>query len=220
MITKILAPSILSADFCRLGEQIDHIRQAGAQYVHFDVMDGHFVPNISFGIPVLASVRQYTDLILDVHMMISSPEQYIDAFAKAGADIINFHMEAAEDPGKLIAGIRALGKRPAITIKPRTPIQAVFPYAKDLDMILIMSVEPGFGGQAFNPQALEKARLLREYADKHHPGLHIEMDGGIDQENAREVANAGVNVFVAGSAIFGAKDIQGAVRAFLQEIGR
>jgi ribulose-phosphate 3-epimerase len=215
---NILAPSILAADFTRLGEQIAVIEKAGAQYLHFDVMDGHFVPNISFGVPILESVRKITEMTLDVHLMISEPEKYIAPFAKAGADIINFHIEAAADPAALIKKIHALGKRAGITLKPGTPPETVFPYAESLEMVLIMSVEPGFGGQKMIEGSLEKARQLRDFAAKNGLTLDIEMDGGIHLGNAADVTAAGVNVVVAGSAVFAATDIGGTVRAFLEQM--
>ena len=212
----ILAPSLLAADFGRLAEQLRLAEEAGAVYAHIDVMDGHFVPNISIGVPVVKSLRKQSGLVFDVHLMIAEPEKYIRAFAEAGADIINFHIEAADEPDALAREIRALGKSPAITLKPGTPIEAVFPYAGMVDMILLMSVEPGFGGQAFMPEALTRAKTLRAFLDREQLPVHIEMDGGIYLDNAAEVLSAGVNVLVAGSAVFGAADIPGAVRGFLR----
>ena len=210
-----LAPSLLAADFGHLAAELAIIEAAGAHYAHIDVMDGHFVPNISIGVPVVQSIRKQSSLIFDVHLMISEPEKYIDAFAKAGADIINFHLEATTDASALIQHIRALGKRPAITLKNGTPIEAAFPYAADVDMILLMSVEPGFGGQAFNPEALGRAKALRAFLTRENLDTDIEMDGGIYLENANEVLAAGANVLVAGSAIFGTEDKAATVRAFL-----
>ncbi|KAI4453526.1 ribulose-5-phosphate-3-epimerase [Holotrichia oblita] len=197
-----LASSILSADFNILGEQIEQIEAAGADYIHFDVMDGHFVPNISFGIPVLKSIRANTNLIFDVHLMIASPEKYIKAFSDAGADIINFHYEAAKNPLKLIQEIKSLGKKCAMTIKPGTDVENIYKYLNELDMVLLMSVEPGFGGQMLIESTLEKARKLRDYITQKNLVIDIEMDGGIYPDNLGMVLDAGVNVVVAGAAIF------------------
>jgi len=212
-----LAPSILAADFGRLAAELRTVADAGAHYAHIDVMDGHFVPNISIGVPVVKSLRKQSNLVFDVHLMISEPEKYIAAFADAGADIINFHLEAAKDPVALIREIRALGKQPAITLKPGTSIEAVYPFAGMVDMILLMSVEPGFGGQAFMPEALSRAKTLRTFLDTEGLSTDIEMDGGIYLENANAVLSAGVNVLVAGSAVFGAADQANAVRSFLRK---
>ncbi len=214
-----IAPSILSADFCGLGAQLDIIKNAGARYIHIDVMDGHFVPNISIGIPVVKSIRAHSDLILDVHLMIDRPEKYVKQFASAGSDIINFHIEACEEPNKLIAEIKSLGKKAAITVKPGTPVESVYPYVSELDMVLIMSVEPGFGGQKFMLSALDKARKLRSFIDKNNLTVDIEMDGGIDLTNVEEVIESGANIIVAGSSVFGTESIGSAVKEFLR-IGR
>ncbi len=215
---NILAPSILSADFNKLGEQVKLTRDAGAKYLHFDVMDGHFVPNISIGIPVLESVSKATDMVMDVHLMIEKPERYFEAFAKAGADIINFHIETTDDPAALIAQIKKLGKLPAITVKPNTDIESVYEYIDQLHMVLIMSVEPGFGGQAFIPDALRKSKLLRAYAQEKGIDLNIEMDGGINIKNVQDVLDSGTNIVVVGSAIFGAPDITECTKSFVELI--
>jgi len=198
----ILSPSILAADFWRLGEQIEQVKQGGAKYLHFDVMDGLFVPSISFGMPVLESIRKKTDLILDVHLMIEKPERYIEEFVKAGADIINFHLEATEDPDAVIAQIRRAGKKVAITIKPATPARAVEPFIDQVDMVLVMTVEPGFGGQKLIPECLDKVHEIRQMAAARGLDLDIEVDGGITRDNIATAVEMGANVIVAGSAVF------------------
>lgn len=199
----ILAPSILSANFAHLGADIAEIERAGVKYVHIDVMDGHFVPNISFGIPIMKSIRPLTDMVFDVHLMISNPASYIEQFAEAGADIINFHYEAVVEPLDVIKRIRETGRRCAITIKPNTPVDKIFPYVELVDMVLVMSVEPGFGGQELMPSALDKIRNLRRFADEHgFTNLDIEIDGGVKLDNVQTVIEAGANVIVAGSAVF------------------
>ena len=208
-----LSPSILAADFWRLGEQIEQARQGGAQYLHFDVMDGLFVPSISFGMPVLESIRKKTDLVLDVHLMIEKPERYIETFAQAGADIINFHLEATEHPEEVIKMIRDAGKKAAITIKPATKASEVAPYLKLVDMILVMTVEPGFGGQKLIPSCLDKVAEIRSMANEAGLTLDIEVDGGITLENVHQATKAGANVIVAGSAVFKG-DVKANVEAF------
>lgn len=198
----ILSPSILSADFSRLEEEIKLLEKGGCQYVHIDVMDGHFVPNISFGVPIIKSIRSKTDLIFDVHLMISNPSQYIGDFAKAGSDIITIHEESNGDTRADLEKIRSFGKRAGLTIKPKTPVENVYPYLELLDQVLIMSVEPGFGGQKFMPESLLKARRLKEYADCNNFKINIEIDGGINKDNLIDVLDSGVNVIVAGSSIF------------------
>ena len=199
-----IAPSILSADFNKLGEELNSIEKAGAEYVHFDVMDGHFVPNISFGIPVLKSISHSHHMVNDVHLMIENPLKYAEEFIKAGADIVTFHLEAVSpsECKELIKLIHSLGKKVGISIKPKTDPKEVLPYLKDIDLILVMSVEPGFGGQSFMPNALEKIQILRQEIDQNNYQTLIEVDGGINEETAKLCRNAGVDILVAGSYIF------------------
>ena len=202
MMRQILAPSILSADFKILGEQMALCEKGGAEYLHFDVMDGMFVQNISFGIPVLESIKGFSGMVLDVHLMVTEPIRYVEAFAKAGADILTVHYEACEDVQATLDQIHACGIKAGITIKPDTPVEVLKPYLDQADMFLIMSVKPGQGGQGFIPESLEKIRVLREMLQERGLDTDIEVDGGIKLENVAEVAKAGANVMVAGSAVF------------------
>jgi ribulose-phosphate 3-epimerase len=209
-----LSPSLLAADFSRLGYEVRSVADAGAHYIHIDVMDGHFVPNISLGVPVVKSLRKASDIIFDVHLMISEPERYIPSFAEAGADIINFHVEADVDITKGIKLIRSLGKRAALTIKPATPAERVYDYLPDIDMVLVMSVEPGYGGQSLIPETLRKSEKLALFISENRLDVDVEMDGGIDLNNVKTVLSAGVNVVVAGTSVFGADCPAAAVKAF------
>ncbi len=200
----IVSPSVLAADFSCLGAEIKKVEKAGAKYVHLDVMDGIFVPNISFGAPVIASVRKSSSVIFDVHLMITEPQRYIDDFLKAGADIITIHYESCEDPLDVIRYIKSKEARAAISIKPATPAEVLFPMLSELDMVLIMTVEPGFGGQKMMPDMLEKVRKIREYALQHGIDINIEVDGGLTADNVKYATEAGANIIVAGSAVFGA----------------
>ncbi|NTV79112.1 MAG: ribulose-phosphate 3-epimerase [Clostridiales bacterium] len=198
----ILSPSILSADFSRLGEDIKLLDQGGAKYIHIDVMDGNFVPSISFGFPVIESIRKITDRVFDVHLMIAAPERYIEQFSKAGADIITFHIEACNSVKETIEAIHALGIKAGISLKPATPIEEVLPYLEMVDMVLLMTVEPGFGGQSYIETSTEKIKKLRHIVDQRQLPVDIEVDGGINKNNIGMIMEAGANVIVSGSAIF------------------
>ena len=215
---KKLSPSMLSADFGILNEQLKQIETAGAQYLHIDVMDGVFVPNISFGAPVYKTIRKSTDMDFDVHLMITDPIRYIDDFVKAGADIVNFHVEATDDPMAVIEKIKSYGVKTGIPIKPKTPVSAIEPYLGLVDLVLVMTVEPGFGGQKLMPDCLKKVTELKELRDKNGYKYEIEADGGIGTGNVREVLEAGTDVIVAGSAVFGAEDIHKAAKDMLDII--
>lgn len=203
-----VSPSILSADFVNLERDIRALTPAGADYVHVDVMDGLFVPNITIGIPVVAAIRRITQLPLDVHLMIDRPARYVDDFCKAGSDILTIHVEADTEEHTLAAlrRIRELGVKPAISIKPKTPAEAVLPFLPYCDLILVMTVEPGFGGQAFMADMMPKLRQIRAWIDAHNPGCELEVDGGINAQTGHICRENGANVLVAGSAYFKAAD--------------
>jgi len=215
-----IAPSILSADFARLGEEIRRVEEAGADLIHFDVMDGHFVPNISIGIPVLKALRKITHLPLDAHLMISEPERYVGEFVKAGADSISVHVEVCRDLRAIAEQIRAVGARASIAINPETAPDRVLHCADALDMILVMSVHPGFGGQEFIPDTLDKVRSIRRDLERRGIELDLEIDGGIKVDNVADAAEAGANVFVSGSGIFGHDDYVEIVSAMRAQIAR
>lgn len=211
-----VSPSILSADFVNLERDIRALTPAGADYVHVDVMDGIFVPNITIGIPVVAAIRRITELPLDVHLMIDRPIRYVDEFCKAGSDILTIHVEADTEENTLAAlkRIRALGVKPAISVKPKTPAEAVLPYLPYCDLILVMTVEPGFGGQAFMEDMMPKLKQIRTYIDAQNPTCELEVDGGINEKTALICRENGANVLVAGSAYFKSAD----PAAFVKEI--
>ncbi|OAT83415.1 ribulose-phosphate 3-epimerase [Bacillus sp. MKU004] len=215
-----IAPSILSANFAELGKEIKDVENGGADYIHIDVMDGHFVPNITMGPMVVKAVRPLTELPLDVHLMIEDPDQYIEAFADAGADYITVHVEAAAHLHRTIQLIKSKGVKAGVVLNPATPAEWVKPILQDIDMVLLMTVNPGFGGQSFIPSVVPKIKQIRSWADEINPKLEIEVDGGINTETAAVCAEAGADVFVAGSAIYNKNDREAAIQDLRKSLSK
>ncbi len=213
---RIISPSMLSADFGFLDRDTRMIDRSAAQWIHIDVMDGVFVPNISFGFPVLKSIRKASDKFMDVHLMIVEPQRYAERFVQAGANLVTVHQEAAGDLAQVIAMIKKAGAKAGVSVKPATDIDVLFPYLDEIDTVLVMSVEPGFGGQSFIPSSIDKVRRLRREIDRRGTGTLIEIDGGVSAANAAELFEAGCDVLVAGSAIFGAQDPKAEIEKMLR----
>jgi ribulose-phosphate 3-epimerase len=216
---KMIAPSILSADFTTLGNEIKAVESAGADWIHVDVMDGHFVPNITIGPLIVEAVRRVTSLPIDVHLMIENPDNYIPAFAEAGASLISVQVETSRHLNRSVQLIRECGARPGVVLNPSTPVQVLEWIIADVDYVLIMSVNPGFGGQAFIYNSLDKVKALHQLIQQKHLQTLIEIDGGVNEETIADISAAGVDVFVAGSAIFGGRNYQATINAFREKIG-
>ena len=216
---KVIAPSILSADFSRLGKEIKAVETAGADWIHADVMDGHFVPNITIGPLIVEAIRRVTSLPIDVHLMIENPDNYIPAFAEAGASLISVQVEASIHLNRSVQLIRECGARPGVVLNPSTPVQTLEWIIEDVDYVLIMSVNPGFGGQTFIKNSLDKVRTLRQLIQRKNLKTLIEIDGGVNEKTIADIAAAGVDAFVAGSAIFGGGDYHATINAFREKIG-
>lgn len=208
-----IAPSLLSCDFTKMGDELRNMEDIGADWAHLDVMDGHFVTNLTFGLPVIAALRPVSSIVFDVHLMIEEPEAYIDRYIDAGADVLTVHLEACRDVTSTLRAIRAHGCKAGLSIKPGTPAAAVFPYLAEADMILVMTVEPGYGGQKLIPKCLDKIGEIKRYAAETGQAILVEVDGGVNASNAAIVREAGADVLVAGSAVFGSPDRAAAVRA-------
>jgi ribulose-phosphate 3-epimerase len=216
---KKIAPSILSADFSRLADEVRAVEKAGADAIHVDVMDGHFVPNITIGPLVVQGLKKLTSLPLDVHLMIENPERYIETFVQAGGDWITIHAEVCPRLKQMVKKIRQLNARPGIVLKPATPLKTLFPVLEDIDLVLIMSVNPGFGGQSFIPATLKKIERLKRIIDQNNYSTEIEVDGGVKIENIGEVSRAGGDIFVVGTGIFKTKDYEETIKQLREEIG-
>ena len=206
-----ISPSILSCDYSKMGEEFKRMEECGADWLHIDVMDGHFVPNITLGAPIVKCMRKCSSLVFDVHLMISDPKKYIPDFVKAGADIITFHIESDSPTEETIDLIRSLGCKAALSVKPKTPVEVVFPFLEKLSMVLVMTVEPGFGGQSFMADMLDKGKVLRAECERRGLDTDIQVDGGINEQNAGLAVLNGANVLVAGSAVFGSKDAKATI---------
>ncbi len=212
----IISPSVLSCDYAKMGQEVERMEAGGAQWIHYDVMDGHFVPNLTIGVEIVRALKKHQKGLADVHLMITDPLDYVEAFAKAGADVITFHLEADSDVAATIAAIRTAGAKPALAIKPKTPAEAVFPYLDSVDMILVMTVEPGFGGQSFMYDCMPKVRAVREEANRRgKTDLLIQVDGGINEDTVVDAATAGANVIVSGSTIFKAPDAKQMIHSLI-----